>query len=151
MSSYFSAMSRYFEFSGRSTRREYWWFQLGFYVLLIGAIVLDVTVLGYFNPRTGRGIGPLMLFVIFFHAIPNFSVLIRRLHDAGKSGWWYFVSIIPLIGSFWLLYLTFKGPDENSDDFGPNPRFAVAERRVVQSRAQMMLEQMEERRRRLST
>lgn len=151
MNSYFSAMTRYFEFSGRSTRREYWSFQIGFYVLLFGAIVLDIAVLGYFNSRRGTGVGPLMLFVIFFHLIPNFSVLIRRLHDAGKSGWWYFVSVIPLIGSFWLLYLTFKGPDDNSDDFGPDPRFAVAERQVVQSRAQMMLEQMEERRRRLST
>lgn len=151
MNSYFGAMSRYFEFSGRSTRREYWWFQLGVFVLAFVATLVDIAALGYLNPKTGTGLGPLVLFVFFFHFIPGLSVQVRRLHDAGKSGWWHLISIVPFIGALWMLYLSLKGPDENSDDFGPDPRFAVAERRVVQSRAQMMLEQMEERRRRLST
>ncbi len=47
---------------------------------------------------------------------PGIAVTIRRLHDVGKSGWWYFILLIPLLGGIWLLVLlcTEGNPGENS-------------------------------------
>lgn len=152
-------MLRYFEFSGRSSRREYWWYSLGLVVALIGGFWIDYEVLGYWRPQPGKVFGPLFLFAVFIHIVPNFTVMVRRLHDAGKSGWWYFIALVPIIGSFWLIYLTMiKGPDENSGQYGDDPRdpgsFEPApmrlERHQPLTRSQLMVQQMEERRRRMA-
>lgn len=161
MNNYFGAMLRYFEFGGRSSRRETLWFTLGFFVLLVAAAWVDLKVLHYRVPlsREEMELTPAVAFVIFTHFIPKITLTVRRLHDAGKSGWWYWISLIPLLGTFWLLYLVLiKGPDENSDKYGPDPRdpgfFEPApmrlERHQPLSRAQLMVQQMEERRRRMA-
>jgi uncharacterized membrane protein YhaH (DUF805 family) len=144
-------MLRYFEFNGRSTRQEYWWYTAGSLVAYLGAFWIDYK-LGYWQSRAAYG--PLLVFAGLFHIVPNLTVSVRRLHDGGRSGWWYFISVVPIIGSFWLLYLVgIKGPDENSDRYGPDPRYPESPqpspfaRRQPQTRAQLMIEQMNARRR----
>lgn len=157
MQNYFGAMLRYFEFSGRSTRREYWWYGLGALLAIICGFCIDYYVLGYYHAK--GSIGPFFLFAIFIHIVPNLTVMVRRLHDAGKSGWWYWICLVPFIGGLWLFYLTaIKGPDDDSDDFGPDPRYESEgtsfrfTREPPVSRAQLLMQQMEEqRRRRMST
>jgi len=41
---------------------------------------------------------------------------VRRLHDVDKSGWWYFINLIPVIGGIWFLVLMLSGgnPDPNA-------------------------------------
>jgi uncharacterized membrane protein YhaH (DUF805 family) len=155
VNNYFGAMLRYFEFGGRSSRREYWWYSLALIPVFFGAFWIDYAVLGYWHP--GRVFGPVLLFATFVHIIPGLTLTVRRLHDAGKSGWWYWICLVPFIGGLWLFYLTgIKGPDDASDDFGPDPRDPGAfepapmrlERHQPLSRAQLMVQQMEERRRR---
>lgn len=158
MNNYFGSMLRYFEFGGRSSRREYWWYSLALVPLAIGAIWIDYEILGYWRPE--RVLGPVVMFVLFVHIIPGITLTVRRLHDAGKSGWWYWIALIPFIGGIWLFYLTgIKGPDENSDQFGADPRDpgafesekpARSGRHQPLSRAQLMVQQMEERRRRMA-
>lgn len=36
---------------------------------------------------------------------PFIAVSLRRLHDQGKSGWWYWISVIPVIGAIWFIDL----------------------------------------------
>jgi uncharacterized membrane protein YhaH (DUF805 family) len=157
VNNYFGAMLRYFEFNGRSSRREYYWYTLGWIVAVFGGFWIDYNLLGYWHP--GKVWGPVLLFVTFIHVVPNVTLLVRRLHDAGKSGWWYWICLVPFIGGLWLLYLTMiKGPDENSDRFGPDPRDPDAfdppplrlERHQPLTRAQLLVQQMEERRRRMA-
>jgi uncharacterized membrane protein YhaH (DUF805 family) len=31
--------------------------------------------------------------------LPSLAVIVRRLHDVGKSGWWFFIAFIPLVGA----------------------------------------------------
>ena len=73
--------------------------------------IIDVGILVYLFP----------LYVLAM-IIPSLSVSIRRLHDTGHSGWWYFIIIIPLIGPVWLfvLLVTDSKPEENK--WGPNPK-----------------------------
>lgn len=156
VNNYFGAMLRYFEFSGRSTRREYWWFTLGMIVAIIGAVYIDIKFLNSPNLRSSL----VLWFVIFTHIVPGITLVVRRLHDTGKSGWWYWISLIPFIGGLWLFYLTaIKGPEYDAQDYGPDPRdpdtFRPAgpmrlERHQPLTRAQLMVQQMEERRRKMA-
>ena len=126
---------RYFDFSGRSTRAELWWWSL-------------FTNLVQLIPLIGSVIALAAL-------IPSIALTSRRLHDIGKSGWWqllplgglilvflilfsagaYFESLWPMslmellvslvlfLGSIVLLivWLIKKG-DEGPNKYGPDPR-----------------------------
>ena len=54
--------------------------------------------------------------------LPNLAVTIRRLHDTGKSGWFIFIGLIPVIGSIWLLVLMFTNSQPGENSYGPNPK-----------------------------
>ena len=50
--------------------------------------------------------------------IPSFSIVWRRLHDIGRSGGWYFILLVPLVG--WIILLVFLCTDSKPDNrFGP--------------------------------
>ena len=69
-----------------------------------------------------------MLFAVFYVIyafgvlIPNIAVLVRRLHDVNKSGWFYFVALIPLVGGIWLLVMLFTEGDQGENDYGSDPK-----------------------------
>ncbi|GEO04179.1 hypothetical protein AAE02nite_18430 [Adhaeribacter aerolatus] len=54
--------------------------------------------------------------------IPGLAVTVRRLHDTGKSGWFYFISLIPLIGAIWLFVLMVTDSDFGENQYGLNPK-----------------------------
>jgi uncharacterized membrane protein YhaH (DUF805 family) len=56
--------------------------------------------------------------------IPGIAVSIRRLHDLGKSGWWLFIALIPIIGGIWLLVLFCTDGTPGVNDYGPSPKAA---------------------------
>lgn len=93
----------YANFSGRARRKEYWMFVL--FNLIISM------VLGFIHP---------MLQGVYFLAvlIPGWAVAIRRMHDVGKSGWFFLVGLIPLIGGFWILFLMCKDGDSSDNAYG---------------------------------
>lgn len=151
MFGYFDTMLRYFEFSGRSSRAQYWVYMLVVTVLFFAALYVDYEVLGYFR-RGVSGFGPLTLFWFFIHIVPNITVTVRRLHDSGRSGWWYWISLVPFIGGIWLLVLMCLGPDTyGSNDYGDDPRetswAAPSAKAVPLTRAQEFVAAMEARRR----
>lgn len=161
MNNYFGAMLRYFEFNGRSTRSEYWWFMLGVVLAAVAAVIVDVEVFHFRMPR-GEGFsllngkyGPASMFVIFTHTIPSITVTVRRLHDTGRSGWWYLLALVPF-GGLVILFFTLQGAGDEADRFGPDPRLeseptpARLARHQPLTRAQLMVQQMDERRRRMT-
>ncbi len=77
-----SAFVRAFDFSGRSRRSEYWWFYL---FTLISGIVFGALDLGLYGLGLYFEYGYFAFSVIFF--FPSLSILTRRLHDTGRSGW----------------------------------------------------------------
>ncbi|MBF66216.1 MAG: DUF805 domain-containing protein [Gammaproteobacteria bacterium] len=107
-----------FNFTGTSSKREFWFFLLFFFIAYVFVWVVDDVFLestvnvknlpmgdlipaGYVDPEVG-------LAVLLFRpimAIPTLSVTVRRLHDVGKSGWWSTLWVLPLpvIGWFWLI------------------------------------------------
>ena len=96
---------KYFVFSGRATRSEFWWFFLFALVSII--VVFFVPVVGW-------------VYAIAMQ-IPVLAVMVRRLHDLNLSGWWALVWLIPFIDWLLLLWLAFPGTF-GPNRFGPDPR-----------------------------
>ena len=93
MRHYLNAMRRYFDFSGRSSRAEFWFFVLFVFILSIVANVLDVLLLGSY----GYGAAVLSSLVSLIHFIPSLSVSVRRLHDIDRTGWWIMLAFLPVV------------------------------------------------------
>lgn len=68
------------------------------------------------------GSGPLSLIYGLILFIPSLAVLVRRLHDIGKSGWMLLIAFIPLIGAFWLLFLLVSDSSPDENQYGKNPK-----------------------------
>ncbi len=109
----------YANFEGRARRAEYWWYALGNFILLIIAMILD-NVLGITMGQMGYG--PIYALLALATFIPGLAVGIRRLHDVGKSGWFYLIIFIPIIGIIWLLILFFTEGTQGPNQYGPDPK-----------------------------
>jgi len=54
--------------------------------------------------------------------LPTIAAVVRRLHDGGRSGGWYFITFVPIIGSWWLFALTLLSGDVGPNEYGADPR-----------------------------
>lgn len=119
MEYFLSAFRNYATFTGRARRSEYWFFYLFYFIFLVLAVILD-NLLGI--TIEDAGIGPLYFVSILAMIIPGLAVTVRRLHDVGKSGWFYFIVLIPIIGSIWLLVLMATDGKPGRNQYGTNPK-----------------------------
>ena len=103
-----SVFSKYFEFSGRALRSEYWYWSL--FLIIVG---IPVGVLSIAWP-------PIYFIFMIGTFIPNIAVAVRRLHDSDYSGWWVLIGIIPIINFLLLYWLIIKG-DSYENRFGMPP------------------------------
>ena len=120
MNYYLKVLRQYVDFKGRARRAEYWNFVLFSTLISIVLLLVDTYVLGT-NPMAGESgiIGNLYSLAVF---LPSLGVLVRRLHDVGKSGWFFLIVLIPLIGAIWLLILLFRDGEPGENKWGPNPK-----------------------------
>jgi uncharacterized membrane protein YhaH (DUF805 family) len=111
-----------FKVDGRATRREYWLFYVQLAIVFTGLIVAAsaLTDLGR-GPMSGAAMAVLIGFY-FYTFVATVTASVRRLHDHDKSGWFYLLAMIPLIGwiFFLIMMLTPGTPGENN--YGPDPR-----------------------------
>jgi len=117
--------NRYAKFDGRASRSEFWYFALfafigSFLFALIDAFVVN-PMLGATPAQAGQG-GFLQIIFSLAIFIPYIAIAIRRLHDIGKSGWWYLIAFIPIIGLLVLLYFFVLDSQPGSNQYGPNPK-----------------------------
>lgn len=108
---------KYFKISGRATSAEYWEFQLFILLVVLGlGIIAAVTEWNFI----------LILAAIFYALviIPSFCAQIRRLHDAGFSGWFVLLPLIPYVGGIALLVMTLLKSD-GDNKWGPNPQSTI--------------------------
>ena len=115
MVSFSSAVSlgfqRWSDFSGRSTRAEFWWWNVFISVVSVLAQFVDLSI-GE-TDAVWRAVS-----IVFF--VPNLAVLVRRLHDVGKSGWALFINLIPIVG--WLICLKWLLTGSETDNKYGSPR-----------------------------
>ena len=113
--------ARYGDFTGRSTRAEYWWWVL-FLVLADGLLTIVDMGIGTYNTQSDLGLlgGLFGLSTL----IPSFALGARRLHDINKSGWWQlmwfgFFLFVPIIV---LIVWTIRQGDNGTNTYGSDPR-----------------------------
>jgi uncharacterized membrane protein YhaH (DUF805 family) len=121
MSWYLGVMKKYALFSGRARRKEYWMFCLFNILFVIAAMVLD-NVLG--TAIHGVGYGAIYGLYFLVTLLPSLAVAVRRLHDTGKSGWFLFIGLIPIIGSIWLLVVLCSDGETSGNKYGMSPKMA---------------------------
>ncbi len=129
MNGYLSTWKKSFTFAGRASRSEYWLFYL-FSILLIAAIGILAAIIvpamtrgsesgaSMVGSLAAAGAISLIALLIFF---PFLSVLVRRLHDTNRSGWWFWIALIPFIGGIWLFVLTVLDSSPGTNNYGPHP------------------------------
>ena len=108
---YLGPLKKYAEFSGRASRKELWLFLLINTVvyLILAAIFIPVAVIYAFGAW-----------------LPAISVQVRRLHDTNRSGGWWWLQVVPIIGTI-IVFVWFvtKGTD-GDNDYGPDPLASAA-------------------------
>jgi len=97
----------YANFDGRARRKEYWMF------VLFNVIIS--TILSMIEPTV-------YLIYVLAILVPSIAVGVRRLHDVGKSGWFMFIALVPIIGGIWLLILACTDGDSGDNEYGSNPK-----------------------------
>tara|TARA_Y100001970_G_C13416978_1_gene454721 strand:+ start:83 stop:451 length:369 start_codon:yes stop_codon:yes gene_type:complete len=117
---YLKCLKQYADFSGRARRTEYWMFVL-FNILFAVLTIFIGFLLEYLLKFYAIGFGLYFLYILAI-IIPSFSVVVRRLHDTGNSGWMYFISLIPIIGFIWLIVLLVTDSQPGENKWGPNPK-----------------------------
>ena len=110
-----SVFSKYATFSGRARRSEYWYFVL--FEIIVG-VVLGVLAM-FVGESLVTAIDGIWTLATF---IPVLAVTWRRLHDIGKSGAWFFIGLIPLVGEIILLIWLCKDSEPGDNRFGPSPK-----------------------------
>jgi len=105
------------DFEGRSARREFWWFQFynTLFALLLLAIALEsIRIGGTIQVVTGS----VLQLLGFATLLPSMALSIRRLHDVGKSGWWFLWGLVPYVGQLVLFWFYMRPGDPVRNAYG---------------------------------
>jgi uncharacterized membrane protein YhaH (DUF805 family) len=115
----------YCNFTGRARRSEYWNFFL-FTMILSFIVNFGINILAaVFGIKSGLVFIPLIIVFGFFIYlfIPGLAVMVRRLHDTGRSGLYYFIGFIPFVGEILLLIFLLEDSQPNTNMYGPSSKF----------------------------
>ena len=117
MSAMKSGFKNSFSLSGRASRSEYWFWVLGGVIfqmtMVIGSIVLAVMEVPV--------LPGLMILAPILLVPGSITLVVRRLHDVGMSGWMWFVALVPVIGAIYLIYLFVQEGDFGENAYGAVP------------------------------
>ena len=97
-----TCFNKYATFEGRAGRSEYWFWYL--FTLIVGLAIGWIPVLGWI--------------VSLATIIPSLAVFVRRMHDIGRSGFWFFIGLIPIIGWIWIILLLCQPSQEGENEYG---------------------------------
>ena len=121
---------RYVRFNGRATRLTYWLWGVGQWVALFAIVILVSRIFGQNLDKNGFAkfedisllgqiVGVAAVFLVGWIGV---CVEVQRWHDRGKSGWWYWLFFIPLIGAMWTFgECGFLRGTPGPNRFGPDP------------------------------
>ncbi len=127
MSWYLRALKKYAVFTGRASRKEFWYFLIFNIVISVMIAVIDGIINAAINDTltstnvtfsVETGTGVLSKFYSWAVLIPSLAVSVRRLHDIGRTGWWLLIAPVPLIGIIVLVVFMMKNSIPGDNRFG---------------------------------
>ncbi len=130
-----ASYSNILNFSGRASRAEYWWFVLYQFLAMFALTLGMIFYFSTMDPLAAQALvarftGVSMIVFAVFFWLPALSSIVRRLHDSDRSGWWYFIVLVPFIGPFILLYFMLVPSSPGTNRFGHHPYGAKGKARV---------------------
>ncbi|MDB4865607.1 DUF805 domain-containing protein [Euryarchaeota archaeon] len=112
----------YANFNGRASRSEYWWFFLFYFLVSIPVTILDLmTGIVVLDMGIAVSYGPLAILTMMVFFLPSLSLLIRRLHDLGRSGWWFLIAGVPCVGYIILFVFLIQDGQPHPNKHGEVP------------------------------
>jgi uncharacterized membrane protein YhaH (DUF805 family) len=118
MNWYLTVLKKYAQFDGRARRKEYWYFALFNFIVMVVLIGIDFSV---GSGSAAMGFGVLSGIYLLATLIPNLAVSIRRLHDTNRSGWWILIGLIPFIGGIAIIVLMVLEGTAGHNQYGDDP------------------------------
>jgi uncharacterized membrane protein YhaH (DUF805 family) len=109
-----SVLTKYATFSGRARRSEHWWFVLAYSVVNVVASIVDAQL----------GSAILEVVLVLALLVPGLAVMVRRLHDIGRSAWWALIGLVPLVGGIVLLVFACQDSNVGTNKYGPSPKYS---------------------------
>ena len=123
-----TCLSKFVTWEGRASRSEYWYFILFAVICYVAASIIDRilgTSFSMTNPATGEpqslGYGYVYVLTALALLLPSLAVLVRRLHDTNRSGWWYWIILIPLVGAILVLVWFCTRGTVGNNEYGSDP------------------------------
>ena len=112
-----------FNFKGRSRRSEFW-----YYFILLILILFSISYFISYNIINSRKklietlLFPFICAFVFFLTVSLLSLIVRRLHDIGKSAWNCFLFLIPIFGVILFFFFMVKDSLPEKNKFGDSPK-----------------------------
>ena len=117
--SFLLAWKNAFVFKGKTSRKDFWFFQLASFILFLilniaqnllvnlqyAFLISDYSLLSTIFAVIGQTISIVSFFYILGNFIVGLSISVRRLNDISKKWAWIFIQIIPILGSIYFIYL----------------------------------------------
>ncbi|MFD1886661.1 DUF805 domain-containing protein [Paenibacillus wenxiniae] len=113
MSWYLKVLKDYVNFQGRARRKEYWMYTLISIPIVLILLWLE-SLIGLNGVLTG-----LYSLAVF---LPGLGVVVRRLHDTDRSGWWVLIALAPFVGPIILLVFMCLEGNPGDNRFGSDPK-----------------------------
>ena len=110
-------IQNYVTFSGRARREEFWMFTLFNFIFSLA--------IGFIGAASGTDIGADGVFSVLYSLavfLPGLSVFVRRMHDINKSGWWFWLGLVPFVGGIVLLVFACTEGTNGANRYGPDPK-----------------------------
>lgn len=127
-----TCFKKYCTFAGRARRLEYWCFVLinnlvcGIIMTIAGVCAANLSRAGQCGQRDMEAFLAIGIIACAAYGLvimlPTLSVTVRRLHDTGRSGWFIFVNIIPIIGLIVVFVTMLLDSQPGSNAYGANPK-----------------------------
>lgn len=104
-----TCFAKYATFEGRARRSEFWFWWL--FTFIVSIVLGWIPIIGWI--------------ISLAFIIPNISVAVRRLHDTGRSGWWWWIGLLPIVGLIILLIFYCQDSQPGANEYGANPKELV--------------------------
>jgi len=113
MHGYLECLKNYANFSGRTSRRDYWMFVLVNTIVLFALTMIEaVARAGVAESNSSSVLAGLYNLAVL---LPSLAAPVRRMHDTDRRGWWLFVPIVSLV------FACMDG-EHGDNRFGPDPK-----------------------------
>ena len=125
MKYFIKGLKNYLNFKDRSTRRDYWYFELASAIIVFAFFLINTHLIRNNSHFAVVSLLLTYLYVIIM-VIPSVALAIRRLHDLNRPIPWIFISLIPVIGGLLFLGLMVMDGTKGPNNYGKDPRGRAA-------------------------